>query len=76
MGRLTFAWDLWLGGLCTGIQVIDPKLSHSFRPVLVEHLKHSINYTMLVQFPAKVVKPSLRFEWFGFADYLEYVRIS
>ena len=48
MERLTFVWDLWLGGLCTGIQVIDPEfdpghksvLSQSFfllRPVLVEH---------------------------------------
>ena len=47
--RLTFVWDSWLSGLCTGIPVIDPEfdpghesvVSHSFflfRPVLVDYL--------------------------------------
>ena len=36
IGRLTFVWDLWLGGLCTCIQVIpiDPKLDPEHKLVL------------------------------------------
>ena len=27
MGRLTFVWDLWLGGLCTCIQVTNAEFN-------------------------------------------------
>ena len=34
MGRLTFVWDLWLGGLCTCIQGIDPEFHPRHKSVL------------------------------------------
>ena len=38
MGTLTFVWDLWLSGLCTGIAVLNP----GFHPRQKE--KSSLSY--------------------------------